>query len=296
MGKVLPLLGLRAFVETGRHGNIKNAAQAMGVSAGAVSQQLKLLQERVGSELFVRTRQGLQLSEAGTQVYPALLSAFDQIEASLRKMETHHLRQTLTINTLPAFAASWLVPRLGRFTEMNPAIEVRIEASSTVVDLRRDKVDIALRHGLGSYPGLEATYLMAPALIPVAAPELLAKGPAINEASDCLAYPLLQDCDRSDWRLWLRALGAADDPASERGQAFDDDFLLIRAAQCGQGIALVRDIYAQEEIASGRLALAIDRPWPTAFAYYAVTLPGAGERQAVSRFIDWLQIEAREET
>ena len=102
MGKVLPLLALRAFVETGRHGGIKNAADAMGVTPGAVSQQIKLLQQRVGCELFVRTRQGLQLAPAGMQVYPSLLRAFEQIEASLARLEEIHGRQTVTVSTVPS--------------------------------------------------------------------------------------------------------------------------------------------------------------------------------------------------
>ena len=104
---------------------------------------------------------------------------------------------------------------------------------------------------------------------------------------------MLQDSDRSDWRLWLKARGVADDPRIERGPAFDDDFLLIRAAEAGQGIALVRDLYAREEIAGGRLAIALDRPWPTEFAYYALTLPGAAEKPAIARFIEWISSEAR---
>jgi LysR family glycine cleavage system transcriptional activator len=296
MGSVLPLLALRAFVETGRHGSLKRAADAMGVTPGAVSQQLKLLQERTGVSLFSRTRYGVELTPAGAQVHPALLRAFDQIEASLAALDAINARQTLTVSAVPTFAASWLVPRLGTFTDRHPDIEVRVEASSALADLRRDRVDIAIRHGLGNYPGLDAHYLMAPVLIPVACPKLLADGPPIRDAIDCLDYPLLQDSDRSDWRLWLKALGVESDPRIERGPAFDDDFLLIRAAEAGQGIALVRDLYAREEIASGRLAIALDRPWPTEFAYYAVTMPKAEDKPAIASFLRWLLDEAKSQT
>lgn len=295
MGAVLPLLALRAFVETGRHGSLKAAAEVMGVSPGAISQQLKLLTERTGVRLFVRTRQGVSLSPAGAQVYPALLRAFDTIEDSMAVLETINGRQTLTISTVPSFAASWLVPRLGRFTAVHPDIEIRVEASSALVDLRRDRVDVAIRHGLGHYPGLVSRHLASPVLLPVACPRLLADGPRIRTPKDCLKYPLLQDSDRSDWRLWFKALGMADDARIERGPAFDDDVLLIRAAEAGQGIALLRDVYVQAEIASGRLSIALDRPWPTAFAYYAVTLPGADENPAIASFIAWLQCEAQGE-
>lgn len=296
MGAVLPLLALRAFVETGRHGSLKAAAAVMGVTPGAISQQLKLLQARTGVALFTRTPQGVALTPAGAQVHPALLRAFDQIQDSMATLEAIHARQTLTISTVPTFAASWLVPRLGRFTERHPDIEVRVEASSALVDLRRDRIDIAIRHGLGEYPGLISRPLAAPVLLPVACPALLADGPPIHSAVDCLQYPLLQDSDRSDWALWFRALGLPPDPRVERGPAFDDDVLLIRAAESGQGIALVRDLYVESEVASGRLAVVLDQPWPTRFAYYAVTLPGAEENPAIAAFLHWLQEEVEAPT
>ncbi|RBO91253.1 LysR substrate-binding domain-containing protein [Pseudochrobactrum asaccharolyticum] len=292
MGKVLPLLALRAFTETGRTGSIKSAAEVMGVTSGAVSQQIRLLEERTGVNLFRRTRYGVELTEEGANVYPALLRAFAQIEASLTTLEASSQRQTLTVSTLPSFAASWLVPRLGRFMAQNPEIEVRVEASSGLTNLHGGRVDIALRHGLGNYPDYEVQPLMAPALVPVISAALLASGPVIEQPSDCLAYPLLQDSDRADWRLWLTACGVEATPEAERGTAFDEDFLLLKAAEAGQGIALIRDIYAKPEIAAGRLTLAIDRPWPTQFAYYILTLPENAQKPALKLFIEWLHQEA----
>lgn len=265
----------------------------MGVTSGAVSQQIRQLEERIGVSLFTRTRYGVELTEAGAKVHPALLRAFDQIESSLGDLETINARKTLTVSTVPSFAASWLVPRLGHFTSRQSDIEVRVEATSSLVDLRRDRVDIAIRHGLGRYRGLVSEHLMAPALVPVASSKLLAGGPPICEPSDCLAFPLLHNSNRTDWQLWLKALGVRDDPRAERGPAFDDDFLLIRAAEFGQGLALVRDIYAREEIEAGRLVLALDRQWPTEFAYYVVTLPEAKQRPAVTLFTRWLKMEAK---
>ncbi|GLQ10632.1 transcriptional regulator [Devosia yakushimensis] len=293
MGRVLPLLALRAFAEIGRHGSIKRAAATMGVTSGAVSQQLRLLEQRAGTSLFLRNRYGVELTNAGAKVHAGILRAFDQIEAGLDILEANNATQAITVCTEPSFAASWLVPRLGRFTSSHAHIEVRVEASSTLADLRRERVDVAVRHGLGDYPGLEAVQLMAPELIPVASPALLANGPEIREPADCLAFPLLQDANRSDWRLWLQAQGVDGDDRVERGPSFDSDFLLVRAAETGQGIALIRDIYAREEVAAGRLAIAIERPWPAEFAYYVVTLPGGADRPAVGQFVAWLLAEAQ---
>ncbi|WP_121373727.1 LysR family transcriptional regulator, partial [Pseudomonas aeruginosa] len=124
MGAVLPLLALRAFVETARHGNLTRAAAAMGVTPGAVSQQLRALQARTGVVLFQRFSHGMRLTPEGEQVYPGLRQAFEQITASLAQLEAINARQTLTVSTEPSFAATWLVPRLGQFSASHPQVEV----------------------------------------------------------------------------------------------------------------------------------------------------------------------------
>ncbi|WP_258129994.1 LysR substrate-binding domain-containing protein [Achromobacter anxifer] len=292
MTATLPLQALRTFVEVSQRGSITAAAQALHVTPGAVSQQIRLLEERLGLALLVRERHGMRMTEAGADVYPMLSAAFAQIDKAVDALEAMKTRQSLTVSTVATFAASWLVPRLGRFKERHPHIEVRVEATPALVDLRRDHVDIALRHGLGDYPGLDVVPLMAPVLVPVAAPGMLAAGAALATPADCLAHPLLHDADRADWPLWLRAHGVADDPRARRGDAYDDDFLLIRAAEAGQGLALVPAAYAREEIAAGRLVQVLDKPWPARFAYYAVSRPGAARRPEVRAFIDWIVEEA----
>ncbi|WP_431825606.1 transcriptional regulator GcvA [Burkholderia sp. F1] len=292
MSTFLPLQALRTFVEVGQRGSVKAAAQALHVTPGAVSQQIRLLEDRLGVALFERARQGVRLTEAGAGVHPSLRDAFAQIDAAVDALEAIKARQTLTVSTVATFAASWLVPRLGRFNARHPHIEVRVEATSALVDLRRDRVDVALRHGLGRYPGLEVTRLMAPVLVPVASPGLVAKGLMVGNPGDCLNYPLLHDSDRADWPLWFAAHGVPDDPRAARGTAFEDDFLLIRAAEAGQGLALVPEVYAREEIAAGRLVQVLDRPWPARFAYYAVTRPDAAQRPVVRAFMDWIVEEA----
>lgn len=294
MATSLPLPALRTFVEVGQRGSIKAAAEALHVTSGAVSQQIRLLEDRLGMALFTRERQGLRLTEAGAGVHPSLLEAFAQIDKAVDTLEAFKGRQTLTVSTVATFAASWLVPRLGRFSLRHPQIEVRVEATSALMDMRRDRVDVALRHGLGNYPGLEVTRLMAPVLVPVACPDLVAHSHAIREPEDCLNYPLLHDSDRVDWPLWFAAHGAATDPRAQRGTAFEDDYLLIRAAAACQGLALVPQEYAREEIAAGRLVQVLDKPWPARFAYYLVTLPGGMQRPEVRAFAEWIKEEAQD--
>lgn len=292
MGKVMPLLALRAFVEAGRLGSIKAAADAMGVTPGAVSQQIRVLEDRVGAPLLVRTRFGVHPSEIGGQVHARLLRSFEQIQQCLDELEPAQRRARLTVSTVPSFAASWLVPRLGSFTAAHPQLDVRIEASNRLVDLQRDAVDVAIRHGLGHYPGLQVTRLMAPVLVPVASPAWCAQAGPILAPADCLAHPLLHDVERADWHLWLQAEGVPDDPRSRHGSAFDDDLLLVRAAVAGQGIALLSNLHVEHELQEGRLCKVLDRPWPSRFAYYAVTTAEGAARPEVVAFVDWLREQA----
>lgn len=160
-----------------------------------------------------------------------------------------------------------------------------MEATALLADLRRERIDVVIRHGLGDYPGLDVQVLIAPPLIPVASLRLLTEGPKIREAIDYLAYPPLQESERNGWHLWLRAIGVENDPHSERGPAFASDLLLVHAVEAGQGTALVREIHTRAEIASGRLAVAFEWFWPSRFAYYAVSLPGATQRVPLSLFL-----------
>ncbi|MDR0207688.1 MAG: LysR family transcriptional regulator [Pseudomonas putida] len=295
MGAVLPLLALRAFSETTRLGSLKAAAERMGVSPGAISQQIRLLEERLGVVLLTRNRHGVQLTEAGAALYPGLSRGFGQIESALLDLEALSRANTLTISTQPSFASSWLVPRLADFNARHPEIDVRVQSTAELVDLHRDPVDIALRHGLGDYPGLASIWLLAPVLLPVASPDLLAGGPVPETPQDCLHYPLLQDADRADWTLWLQAHGVEPDNRSRRGPSFDEDLLLLRAAASGQGIALVQAQHAEDDLRSGRLVVAVDRPWPSRFAYYLVAREENLGRRPVRAFIDWIRMRLESE-
>lgn len=288
MTAVLPLLALRAFTEVGRCGSVKAAAQSMGVSPGAVSQQIRILEDRVGFSLFVRSPRGIKLTQRAEQVHETLLVSFDNIDKSLRSLKAMRRERRVAISTTPTFAASWLIPRLLTFYQRFPHIELSVEASNQLVDLKHGNIDIALRHGLGCYAGLNSLRLVAPRLIPVASPALLASGPKIEHVRDCLCFPLLQEADRLDWHLWLQAQGIDDEARARRGPSYEDDFLLARAAVTGQGIALVPEFCVEEELRDGKLLKALDHPWPARFAYYAVTLPEAQQRDEIQAVLQWL--------
>lgn len=287
---VVPLSLLHTFVTVARAGRMRDAASAMALTPGAISQRIRELEQSMGSRLFTRTQAGVELNAAGKSLFEALDGPFRRIEEVGGKLGGTALRR-IKISTMSSFAASWLVPRLSGFSQLHPDIDVALETGSRVVDLKREPIDLAIRHGLGDYPGLESARLMAPELIVVGSAGLLQSRPPIRTPADCLAFPLLHDMDRADWRLWFEAYGV---PVGRdlKGPSFSDDHLMVQAAMSGQGLALVRDVYVDSELRAGSLMRAIDVQWPTQFAYYAVSTAEALQRPAVRHFWDWLIAEA----
>lgn len=293
----ISLLTLRAFAEVGRHGSVKRAASALGVTPGAVSQQVKLLEQRLGVALLERRNREVRLTADGMRLFEPLSIGFQQIDDAVGLFDAKSAdRGILSISTTPSFAASWLVPRLGRFSIRHPNINIRIDTTPRLVDLRSEGIDVALRHGCGDYPGLETVRLLTPRLICIASPAILAQGPPVVKPSDCLLYPRLQDRDRTVWSAWFRAhdVGGVDEQARS-GPCFENDLLLIRAAVAGQGLALVRDVYAHDELSTGRIVSALAESIPTADAYYFVARPEMMNIGKVLAFRRWIFQEKGED-
>lgn len=291
MVMAIPLPLLETFVTVARAGRMREAAEILSLTPGAISQRVRELEELTGQRLFRRTAAGVSLSAAGEALFTALDEPFRRIEDARRALEQPPARR-VRVSTMASFAANWLVPRLSRFSKLHPGIDIELETDSRLVDLKREPVDMAIRHGLGDYSGLVAVPLVAPEMIVVASPSLLEARAPVEKPADCLAFPLLHDMERADWRLWLEAHGVPA-PARLEGPSFSDDHLAVKAAVAGQGLALVRDTYADDDLRTGRLVKAISVRWPTAFAYYAVSTAQALQRPAVMRFRDWLVEEAR---
>jgi len=285
----------QAFVAVARTGKMKDAAAILAVTPGAVSQRIRQLEQAAGQSLFVRTREGVELNASGRELLEALDQPFQAIEAVDRELGLVASRKRVVVSAMQSFAATWLVPRLGAFARACPDVEVVLETSSRLIDLKREPIDLAVRHGLGKYPGLASTWLMAPELIVVANPRILKPEAPIRTPADCLRYPLLHGPRRKDWQIWLEAHGV-DDPKSTKGHAFSDRHLIIAAAVAGQGLALVHDVDAEEDLRMGTLVRPLAISWPAQFAYYAVATSESLRKPTVRRFHDWLVGEARRES
>ncbi len=198
----------------------------------------------------------------------------------------------VTVSTLDSFAAAWLVPRLARFRESSPEVDLRLTTSDQLVDFFHDDVDMAVRYGGGRWPGMAAERLMAEELYPVCSPRLLEGGARLDGPQDLSDFTLLHDdLHGIDWRMWLMAAGATDIDYS-RGPWYVHSHLVIQAAIAGQGVALGRSVLVADDLRAGRLVKPFDISLPAEFAYYVVCPQATSERPKIKAFREWLRKEA----
>ncbi|MCT7665186.1 transcriptional regulator GcvA [Shinella kummerowiae] len=292
MSNRLPSLsGLRAFEATARHLSVTLAAGELSVTPGAVSLQIRDLEQSLGVRLFDRLPRQLRLTEDGEGYFKAMRSAFRLMREATDELLARARPATLSISCTPTFAAQWLVPRLPHFEERMPGVDIRISASNRLVDFVRDGVDIAIRHGFGRYQGLVSERLLDDDLVPVIAPALREARP-LDTPGDLINHVLIHDVHRQDWRLWLEAMGVTEIDAM-RGPVFNDSNGAIEAVKAGDGVGLVRLSLVAREIQERRLVAPFSRGVSTGLAYYIVYPPGALDRPAVTALRQWLTDEAR---
>ncbi|RCS22636.1 transcriptional regulator GcvA [Phyllobacterium salinisoli] len=289
--KLPPLNALRAFEATARHLSVKIAAEELCVTPGAVSQMIKALELNLGARLFHRMHRGLSLTEAGQNYLPPVRNAFRQIAEATRRIETVTDTGLLTVSITPFFAAAWLVPRLNAFQAAYPDIDLQIVTSNALVDFSRETVDIAVRHGLGRYPGLCSDRVVAVEIVPVAAPALTAQLGIPGSPAELTHWPHVHDTERKGWHLWFAAQEIAV-IGSPRGPSFDDSGLLLKAVLAGQGAGLLPAAMVASELAEGRLVKLADVLMLEDFAYYLVYPERFRDRPKITAFRQWILNEA----
>src|SRR6201987_489260 len=168
-----PLNALRSFEAAARHQSFTRAAEELCVTQGAVSHSVKALEVQLGLQLFKRERNGLVITDAGRGYLAVVRDVFDQLELATDRLMQRQRTGTITVSTSPDFAAKWLVSRLGRFAEAYPEIELKLAALKHRGGFAREDVDLAIRHGDGQWPELDAVNLSAEELFPVCSPSLM---------------------------------------------------------------------------------------------------------------------------
>lgn len=286
-----PLRALHAFEAAARHLSFARAADELGVTPAAISQQIKQLEDILGVSLFHRGAR-LSLTRAAALAAPDFSDSFDRLAAAVGRLAPDGPARPLVVSAPPTFAARWLVPRLTRFQEAHPTIDLHLSATMRLVDLDREGVDVAIRYGPGRYPGLLVERLRLEEVVAVAAPRLAAN---LTELPDLARATLLVnefmgwDTDFPTWPGWLAEMGAAPDE-SLKLRPFGDASLVVEAALAGLGAALVWRTLIADELASGRL-VALFPGRPLASAYHLVCLPDRAETPAIRAFRDWIKAE-----
>jgi LysR family glycine cleavage system transcriptional activator len=254
----LPVLNaLKSFEAAARHESFTRAAEELCVTQGAVSHQVKALEQELGVELFHRERQRLVITTAGREYMNVIRDAFDRIAMGTERLVQRQTGGALTISTSPDFAAKWLVHRIGRFSEAHPDMALNVSATMHHVDFAREEIDIAVRHGDGNWPGLHVERLGPEKLFPVCSPKLLQGRQRLAEPSDVTKFPLLHLETRQYWPAWLDAAGVTDIDVSQ-GPIMNRVSMLIDAAIEGHGIALARTTLAAWDLLNGRLVRPFD--------------------------------------
>jgi LysR family transcriptional regulator, glycine cleavage system transcriptional activator len=286
------LSALRAFETAARTLTFTGAAEELNQTQGAISHQVNMLEARLGLKLFLRDARGLRLTEAGQKYLPLVRDALDRLRTAEELIRPINL-SVLTVTMSPSFASKWLVPRLGRFSVTHPNIDLRIGASLHHVDLTREDIDLAVRHGSGDWPELHVTRLCAEELFPACSPSLLRTSPPIRTPADLAGHVLIHDRSRQRWRDWLVAFGV-ECPDTERGPVFDQTAFAIDAAVSGQGIALARTALASLDLIAGRLVRPLAEAMPAEFTYWILCRKSIADAEKITQFRSWLldQVQA----
>ena len=287
-----PVSALRAFEAVARQLSFSKAAEELHVTPGAISQRIRALEELLGTKLFERTRRSVSLSEAGAHMLPDVQAGLEMLARALSSKPTSFGERTLTISVAPSFASKWLLPRLTKFHEQYPDIDLRISATVGLADFQREKVDLAIRLGHGNYPGLLAEPLFSEALTPLCSPALLRRKGSLKRPDDLRKHRLIHDTsipggEQAAWERWLTLAGAKN-VSIQRGTRFTLAELALQAAIDGAGVVLGRIVLAEVDLAAGRLVRPFRTVLPLDVSYFLVRSRLAAPRHELRCFRDWL--------
>jgi DNA-binding transcriptional LysR family regulator len=280
-----PLAALRALEAVGRLGHLASAADELGVTPGAVSQHVRKVEAQLNRAVFERSARGLRPTPAGAQLLSALTSAFAELERAVERAEGR-LGGALTVTVAPVLAAKWLVPRLSRFYEANPGLQLRIEASTAIVDFDVSDIDAGVRVGKGPWPRTRAERLAQLSLFPVCCSTV---GANLKSVEDLGRIPVIVDHGSlGRWPLWLTAAGRPDLKLAP-GPIFSDAGLCLEAAIAAQGVALAWPTLAADALKAGLVVAPFPGRVATEEFYWLVSSAKRRPSANVRRFGAWLK-------
>ncbi len=291
---------LRAFEAVSRHLNFRAAADELALTQSAVSRQIQALEEEVGASLFHRHTRAVEMSAAGAVLLRTVAPSLERIDGAVRQIRSSTGRKMVALSTFASFASLWLIPRLEAFQRENADVDIRIDASDSLIELGTSDLDLVLRYGLAAAMPAGAVRLFGEQLTPVASPWLLKSSPSIKTAQDFSRFTLIEagDAQRTHlewltWRRWFDEKGLKKtEPA--RWLYFSYAYQMVQAALTGQGIVLARLPLIAESMANGDLIeplpkLRMDSP----LAYWLIVGPRSSARPEIQAFCNWLRTQAR---
>lgn len=282
-----PLNPLRAFEAAARRGSVSAAARELNVTHGAISHQIRALEDALKTVLFERGGKRLKLTSQGALLLPAVTEAFGGIAAATALMKRPATSGALTITCVPALLSFWIIPRLNRFTDQYPGIKLSLVASNDPAEVFSPDVDVAILYGDGNWPDCWTRLWSHLRLFPIASPTLLNSRP-LRSVRDLSDHTLLHgDRDGREWNAWFAAADAIDQVRGPQ-HFMSDARLSTEAAIHGQGIALGDTITAASLIARGELVVPFDLSVPANDAFYVASRQEVRAAPIVKVFIDWL--------
>lgn len=294
-----PLDLIQGFEAAARTLSFTKAAEELFLTQSAVSRQIKLLEERLGATLFERQHRALALTEEGEKLVRVATDVLEQLQATVDQLRHRQRHQQVSLTTTAGFASFWLIPRLKRFTDLHPDVDVRISASNANVSLERSLYDLAIRYMPCAQAPEGAAALFGEEIAPVCSPSLLRNSNRpLAVAADLAGHALLHldhpgmEKTWFDWETWLTALGVGE-LKTAGALHFSQYDQLIQAAIAGQGVALGRLPLLDDQILSGALVMPFGKSVASARGYVLIRSPAAERKPQVRAFCDWLAAEAR---
>lgn len=277
-----PMDSLKVAVVAARAGSFTAAADALGLTHGAVSRRVRSVENWLGTPLFERAGRGVALTPEGLRLVRTAEQAFDAIARCADQWRPHRGVQTVRLSVVPSFARLWLMPRMCVLQGEPQDLRIDLAIEHGLADVAGGAVDLAVRYGSGQWPGLRSHLLLQERLLPVAAPALADTLGARAKPDALLRLPLIHDSDASQWRLWLEAAGGPRFRPRSIDRRFEDYDLVLAAAEAGLGVALARLPLAQAWLDDGRLVAVSHRAVVNPHAHFIVQRPGE-DREPVLR-------------
>ncbi|RRI02276.1 LysR family transcriptional regulator [Mesorhizobium tamadayense] len=288
----LPLTALRSFETAGRHLSFSRAAEELYVSQAAISRQIRELETFLRQPLFLRLHRRVELTDAGRRLHDQLVRSFDDIDRVLSELAMTPAQSVVRVSVEPSLAAVWLVPRLNRFRQLRPDLDVSLDVDPRLIDFRGDQPELALRFSAyaTAWPRSDAERLASTVDSPVLSPALLASGPPLEKPVDLRHYTLLHEENRQGWARWFEAAGVPADAVPARGPMLADASLSKQAALLGHGVALGDLLQIGDELASGALVKPFEIDVASG-AYWLVARNLRDLSEPAAAFADWIRSE-----